>query len=80
MSKILTFTPFLAKTFVSKRSSSVKNHRRDMFYISKTFSELGGVCEKKNQDRATRRSENIEANVKKYSEKPLKKKVPCIGL
>ena len=47
MSKILTFTPFLAKTLVEKSSSLAKYHRRDILYISKTFSELRGICEKK---------------------------------
>ena len=35
-----------------------------MFYISKTFSELRGAREKKNQGHTTRISENIEANAK----------------
>ena len=38
---------FLAKTLVEKSSSLAKYHRRDILYISKTFSELRGICEKK---------------------------------
>ena len=36
---------FLAKTFASKLSSSAKNHRSIMFYISKTLSEPWAICE-----------------------------------
>ena len=36
-----------------------------MFYICKTFFELRGIRETKNQGRTTRRRENIEANVKR---------------
>ena len=79
MSKILTFTIFLEKTFASNPSSSAKIQRRDIFYISKAFFKLRGIREKKNQGRTTRRSEYIEANVKEPLKKT-KKKVPCIGL
>ena len=59
------FTTFLMKTFASKPSSSAKNHQRCMLHIFKTSSELSAMCQKQNQGRPTRRSENIEANVKK---------------
>ena len=64
--QIFDFASFFRKTFTSKPSSSAKNHRRDMFYILKAISKLNVICEKKNQGRTTRGSENIEVNVKKY--------------
>ena len=52
------------KNFASKPSNSTKNHRRGIFQIFKTLSKLSAIFQSKNQGRTTRRSDNIEPNVK----------------